>query len=152
MNKRLLSVLIFAFLVSAGASAALYQLISSHVTVNANVKAPAVQVLVASRNLEIGSLIKDSDFKTTEWPGTLPTGAIVKKEDAIGRGVIIAIFDGEPILESRLAPKGAGAGLAAQHQTRHARRGIARQRCERSGRLRHPGHACGRADLGNPPE
>ena len=113
MNKRLLSVLIFAFLVSAGASVALYQLISSHVTVNAKA-APSVQVLVAARNLEIGSLIKDSDFKMTEWPGALPSGAIVKKEDAMGRGVIIAIYDGEPILESRLAPKGAGAGLAAQ--------------------------------------
>jgi pilus assembly protein CpaB len=111
MNKRLLSVLIFAFLVSAGASVALYQLISSRVTVNA--KAPTAQVLVAGRNLEIGSLIKDTDFKMVEWPGALPPGAIVKKEDAVGRGVIIAIFDGEPIIESRLAPKGAGAGLAA---------------------------------------
>jgi pilus assembly protein CpaB len=113
MNKRLLSVLIFAFLVSAGASVALYQLISSRVTVNANAKAPSVQVLVAARNLDIGSLIKDADFKMVEWPGALPTGAIVKKEDAVGRGVIIAIYDGEPIIESRLAPKGAGAGLAA---------------------------------------
>ena len=111
MNKRLLSVLIFAFLVSAGASVALYQLIASRVTVNA--KAPAAQVLVAARNLEIGTLIKDSDFKMTEWPGALPAGAIVKKEDAVGRGVIIAIYDSEPLMESRLAPKGAGAGLAA---------------------------------------
>ena len=111
MNKRLLSVLIFAFLVSAGASVALYQLIASRVTVNA--KAPSVQVLVAGRNLEIGSLIKDADFKMAEWPGALPVGAIVKKEDAVGRGVIVNIYDGEPLMESRLAPKGAGAGLAA---------------------------------------
>jgi pilus assembly protein CpaB len=113
MNKRLLSVLIFAFLVSAGASVALYQLISSRVTVNANAKGPSVQVLVAARNMEIGSLIKDSDFKMMEWPGALPAGAIIKKEDAVGRGVIIAIFEDEPLIESRLAPKGAGAGLAA---------------------------------------
>lgn len=113
MNKRLLSVLIFAFLVSAGASVALYQLIASRVTVNANVKPPAPQVLVAARTMEIGTLIKDADFKMVEWPGALPTGAIVKKEDAVGRGVIVAIYDGEPIMESRLAPKGAGAGLAA---------------------------------------
>jgi pilus assembly protein CpaB len=111
MNKRLLSVLIFAFLVSAGASVALYQLISSRVTVNA--KAPSVQVLVAGRNMEIGTLIKDTDFKMAEWPGALPAGAIVKKEEAVGRGVVIAIYEGEPLMESRLAPKGAGAGLAA---------------------------------------
>lgn len=94
---------------------ALYQLISSRVTVAA--KAPGPQVLVAARNLEMGTLIKDADFKMAEWPGTLPPGAILKKEDAVGRGVIIAIFDGEPIMESRLAPKGAGAGLAASIPT-----------------------------------
>ena len=89
------------------------KLISSRVTVNANTKDPSVQVLVAAHNLEIGALIKESDFKMTEWPGSTTTGAIVKKEQALGRGVIIAIYDGEPILESRLAPRGAGAGLAA---------------------------------------
>ena len=100
-------------LATFGGAVAMYQLISSRVTVNANAKAPSVQVLVAARNLEIGTLIKDSDFKIVEWIGAVPTGAIVKKEDALGRGAIIAIFDGEPLSESRLAPKGAGAGLAA---------------------------------------
>ena len=111
MKKRLLSVLAFAFLISGGASYLLYQLISTRFAVSA--KAPSLQVLVAARSLEIGALIKDSDFKMAEWPGTLPAGAIVKKEDAVGRGIIIAIYDGEPIIESRLSPKGAGAGLAA---------------------------------------
>jgi pilus assembly protein CpaB len=37
----------------------------------------------------------------------------LKKEDAIGRGVVAGIYEGEPILESRLALRGAGAGLAA---------------------------------------
>jgi pilus assembly protein CpaB len=113
MNKRLLSVLVFAFLVSAGASVALYQLISSRVN-KVEAKAPQVQVLVAGRNLDIGTLIKDSDFKMVEWPGALPTGAIVKKEDAVGRGVVVSIFDGEPLMESRLAPKGSGGGLPSQ--------------------------------------
>jgi pilus assembly protein CpaB len=114
MNKRLLSVLVFAFLVSAGASVALYQLIASRVTVNANAKASAVQVLVAGKNLEIGAVIKDTDFKMVEWPGALPTGALVKKEDAIDRSVQTTILDGEPIVESRLAPKGSGGGLTAR--------------------------------------
>jgi pilus assembly protein CpaB len=37
----------------------------------------------------------------------------MKPEDAIGRGVIEPIYMGEPIVESRIAAKGAGAGLAA---------------------------------------
>jgi pilus assembly protein CpaB len=38
---------------------------------------------------------------------------VLKREDIIGRGVTTTIYDGEPIVENRLAPKGAGGGLAA---------------------------------------
>lgn len=111
MNQRLFSVLIFAFVVSAGASLLLYRLIASRVTANA--KQPTPQVIVAARNLELGTLIRESDLKMADYGGTLPHGALVRKEDVVGRGVVSAIYDGEPILESRLATKGAGAGLAA---------------------------------------
>ncbi len=43
----------------------------------------------------------------------MPTGVLLKNEDAIGRGVIQPIYENEPLLDSRLAAKGAGAGLAA---------------------------------------
>jgi pilus assembly protein CpaB len=43
----------------------------------------------------------------------MPDQAIKAKQDVVGRGVIANIYEGEPILEKRLAPKGAGAGLAA---------------------------------------
>jgi|SRR5215467_3746091 len=111
MNQRLFSVLIFAFVVSAGASLLLYRLISSRVTANA--KQPTAQVIVAARNLELGTLLRESDLKMGDWTGPMPQGALLRKEDVVGRGVMAAIYDGEPIVESRLAPKGAGAGLAA---------------------------------------
>jgi pilus assembly protein CpaB len=111
MNQRLFSVLIFAFVVSAGASLLLYRLIASRV---ANAKpATTTQVLVAARNLELGTLIRDSDLKMADFSGTLPRGALMHKEDVVGRGVVAAIYEGEPLLETRLAAKGAGAGLAA---------------------------------------
>jgi pilus assembly protein CpaB len=111
MNQRLLSVLIFAFVVSAGASLLLYRLIASRVTANA--KQPTTQVMVAARTLELGTLIRDADLRAGDWSGPLPKGSLLRKEDVVGRGVMSAIYDGEPILENRLAPKGAGAGLAA---------------------------------------
>ena len=111
MNQRLFSVLIFAFVVSAGASLLLYRLIASRVTANA--KQPTTQVIVAARNLDLGTLIRESDLKMGDWSGALPRGSLLRKEDVVGRGVMAAIYDGEPILENRLAPKGAGAGLAA---------------------------------------
>src|SRR5260370_3471373 len=111
MNQRLFAVLIFAFVVPAGASLLLYRLIASRVTANA--KQPTTQVMVAARTMELGILIRDSDLKLGDWPGRLPKGSVLRKEDVVGRGVMAAIYEGEPVLENRLAPKGAGAGLAA---------------------------------------
>ncbi|PYT29181.1 MAG: Flp pilus assembly protein CpaB [Acidobacteria bacterium] len=111
MNQRLFSVLIFAFVVSAGASLLLYRLIGARVTANA--KQPTAQVIVAARTLGLGTLLRDSDLKMGDWSGPLPQGVLLRKEDVVGRGVMAAIYDGEPIVENRLAPKGAGAGLAA---------------------------------------
>jgi pilus assembly protein CpaB len=58
-------------------------------------------------------IIKDSDVKEVPWTGALPANAVMKREDVIGRGVTTTMYDGEPIMENRLAPKGAGGGLAA---------------------------------------
>lgn len=111
MNKRLISVLIFALVVSAAASYILYRVISAQFAANKN--APTNRVLVATHNLENGALLKDVDIKMVDWGGPVPMGVLLKSEDAIGRGVIQPIYENEPILDSRLAAKGAGAGLAA---------------------------------------
>ena len=111
MNQRFLSVLLFAFLMAAGASAMLYRLLAHRVP--ARPEGPAEQVVAAARDLEVGALLKDQDLKLASWTGTLPSGAAKKKDDVIGRGVTAAIYVNEPILESRLAARGAGGGLAS---------------------------------------
>jgi pilus assembly protein CpaB len=111
MNKRLLSVLLFALVISVVASVVLYRLISTRMI--ANQKPATFKVVVAGRNLELGTLIKDADLKTVDWSGPEPKGAVGNPADIIGRGVTANIYEGEPILDSRLAPKGGGAGLAA---------------------------------------
>jgi pilus assembly protein CpaB len=109
MNQRFISVLVFAFVVAAGASLLLYRLMAAKVVPANNI--PTQKVILAAHNLEVGAMIKDSDLKAGEWSGALPLNAMTKKEDVVGRGVVSTVYDGEPILESRLAPKGAGAGL-----------------------------------------
>jgi pilus assembly protein CpaB len=112
MNKRFVGVLTFAFIVAAGASLVLYRVLINRPTTTK--AAPAlVQVALATKNLEIGSVIKEDDVKVADWPGAIPVGATSQVKDIIGRGVITAIFAKEPIIESRLAPKGAGGGMAA---------------------------------------
>jgi pilus assembly protein CpaB len=111
MNQRFISVLVFAFVVAGCASLLLYRLTVNH---NSAQAAPTTnKALVAARNLELGAIIKDPDVKEAAWLGPLPTNAVLKREDIIGRGVTTTIYDGEPIVENRLAPKGAGGGLAA---------------------------------------
>jgi pilus assembly protein CpaB len=111
MNKRFVGVLTFAFLVAAGASLVLYRvLINRPVPTTAG---PALaQVVLATKDLEVGTVLKEEDVKVADWPGSMPVGATTQVKDVIGRGVITAIFAKEPIIASRLAPKGAGGGMA----------------------------------------
>ncbi|MGA2712200.1 MAG: Flp pilus assembly protein CpaB [Bryobacteraceae bacterium] len=112
MKKRLIGVLAFALVVSAGAAFVLYQLIASKITVGASTKAPTTKVLVAARDLELGALIQDRDVILQDYL-TVPAGAILKKEDIVGRGVISPVHQDAPFYEASLAPKGAGAGFAS---------------------------------------
>jgi pilus assembly protein CpaB len=111
MNKRFVSVLVFAFVVAGAFTLIFYKAVAGRL--GAAPKPATTQVVVASRTLSVGTLIRDLDLKYGDWTGTLPQQAITKKDDIVGRGVISAIYEGEPILETRLAPKGSGAGLAA---------------------------------------
>lgn len=112
MNKRFIGVLSFAFLVAAGASLVLYRvLINRPQTTKA--AQTSVQIALAGTDLELGTVLKESDIKLSEWPGAVPLGATSKPADLIGRGVTTKIMAKEPIIEARLAPKGAGGGLAA---------------------------------------
>jgi pilus assembly protein CpaB len=111
MNRRLLSILLFALVVSGGASYLVYRLAGNRM--NSGSQAPTTRVVMASRNLDIGVLIQHADVKMGEWVGPLPNGTAVKKEAVVGRGVISALYEGEPVRENRLAPLGSGGGLAA---------------------------------------
>ncbi len=110
MNKRFLSVIVFAILVAGAASLVIYRMIQGRLS--AGPRQQTTEIFVAARNLSTGVLVRDVDVKTAPWTGALPPGTVLKKEDLIGRGVVASIYESEPILESRLAPKGAGAGLA----------------------------------------
>jgi pilus assembly protein CpaB len=113
MKKRLVGVLAFALAVSAGAAFVLYQLIASKMTVGASTaKPPVVKVLVAARDLELGALIQERDVITQDYL-TAPAGAILKKEDIVGRGVTTPVHQDAPFYGNALAPKGAGAGFAS---------------------------------------
>jgi pilus assembly protein CpaB len=111
MNQRVSGILVIALLVSAGATYLVYRVVASRTSQPGSVQ--TVMVVRAARTLEIGTLLHDTDLSTGSWVGSVPTGMAVKKEPLIGRGVVATIYEGEPVMESRLAATGAGAGLAA---------------------------------------
>ena len=76
--------MIFAFVVSLGASFLLYRLLADKLTANA--KAPTTQAVVATHSIAVGALIGELDVKLADWGGTLPPQACRTKEEVVGRG------------------------------------------------------------------
>jgi pilus assembly protein CpaB len=112
MNKRFTGVLIFAFVVAAAGGLLTYRFATTRPQ-PAIAAAPSVQIVVAARDLEAGSVLKEGDIQVADWSGSVPAGSANKVEDLYKRGVTTPIYANEPVIESRLAPKGAGGGLAA---------------------------------------
>ena len=110
MNGRVSAILVVALLVSGAATFLVYRVITSR---GAQPAPQSVTVVRAARTLDIGTLLRDNDLTTGPWVGPVPAGMATKKEALLNRGVVAAIYEGEPVMESRLAAIGAGAGLAA---------------------------------------
>ena len=113
MRRRLWIILVLA-VVSGGSAAyfALAYLRDSTPTLLAADK-PTQQVAVGARDLPLGTVIQAADVKMIDWFGDavapgLPTSA----ELVVGRGLITPVRANEVLLETKLAAKGAGAGLA----------------------------------------
>ncbi len=70
------------------------------------------QIVVAAKKLELGYRITKDDVRIVEWPKASPLeGSFNDIKLVIDRGTIVPLQMNEPILESKLAPKEAGAGL-----------------------------------------
>jgi pilus assembly protein CpaB len=102
----------FALAVAGITSFAIYRLLLTHVAGSSR-PVSMTKLVVASHDLQVGALIKDSDLAEVSINGPISDQAIKTRQEAVGRGVVATIYSNEPILDHRLAPKGAGAGLAA---------------------------------------
>jgi pilus assembly protein CpaB len=111
MNRRLTTIFFAAVLIAGLCAYAIYRLASSRI--NGAGQTPIVQVVAAKENTPIGTVLSQANLTTIRIAGTPPKGTILKPENAIGRGVIANLYQGEPILEDRLAAPGSGGGLAS---------------------------------------
>ncbi|HEY6223322.1 MAG TPA: Flp pilus assembly protein CpaB [Gemmatimonadales bacterium] len=114
MKQRRLWLILLLALISGGAAAylALAYLRDRTPRLMA-AEAPRVQVAVAARDLPLGTVLAPADVRMIDWLGSaVPPGYLHSSQDAVGRGIISSVKANEMLLDSRLAPRGSGAGLA----------------------------------------
>jgi pilus assembly protein CpaB len=111
MNRRVLVIVLCALVLSITASYLVYQTVSAHVSTEK--AAPTIQLIVAARDLAAGTLIHKADLKMATWMGPAPQGSLRNRDGFLNRGVAAPIYEGEPVTENRMSPKGSGGGLAA---------------------------------------
>jgi pilus assembly protein CpaB len=70
-------------------------------------------LVVAAQTLSVGSMITSESLQIRKVPENFfPNGGFSRIEDALDRPVISPMQAGEPVLETRIAARGAGLGLA----------------------------------------
>lgn len=70
------------------------------------------QIVVAGEALPLGTRLTENSLTMVAWPKAASLeGSFVDPEEVLGRGVIVPMLHNEPVLESKLAPVEAGAGI-----------------------------------------
>jgi pilus assembly protein CpaB len=113
MDRRFLTVLGVSLVFALVVSSVFYQMTARSSNVKKAEATDQKDLVVATRPLGVGWMIKPADVKLTKMPTDgFPKGAFSKVEDVLDRPVISNVLLDEPILEGRLAAKGSGLGLA----------------------------------------
>jgi pilus assembly protein CpaB len=113
MDRRFLTVLGVSLVFALVVSSVFYQMTARSSSVKKAESTDQKDLVVATRPLGVGWMIKPADVKIAKVPTEgFPKGAFNKVEDVLDRPVISNVLLDEPILEGRLAAKGSGLGLA----------------------------------------
>lgn len=68
--------------------------------------------VVAAEPMPVGTLVTRESVKVVPWPEKTPLpGGFASVDDVVNRGLVSAVVENEPIIESKLAPANTGAGL-----------------------------------------
>lgn len=110
-NTRTLIVLAAAILTASLASYGVYLAVKS-IPVR-EVEVAHTFVVAANKPLAVGARVTEADVKLVAWPNASRVpGSFEKIEQVINRGVVSAFLENEPVVDAKLAPIEAGAGLS----------------------------------------
>jgi pilus assembly protein CpaB len=113
MNRRVFTILLLALLIAFAGTYLVWRMLGKRL--DASRPVATTRVVAAAADIKLGAILAPANLTVVEIAGTLPKGAILEKDKnaVVGRGVISNLYQGEPIMESRLALTGSGGGLAA---------------------------------------
>ena len=108
-RKRIYTVLLLAMTVGAIFAFSTYRYVQA---TPAAASAKMTPVVVAASSLDLGAALRAEDLRTINWPSeAVPAGTFNNPQELVGRGLIQPVSQNEPLMTSKLAPVGAGAGL-----------------------------------------
>lgn len=107
------TLMFLAALLSGGAAATLaVRYLREQATPLLAAEPPEAQVVVAIRPLGAGTVLQAKDLKSIAWPASaVPPGYVRAPAEAVGRGLLVAVAENEPLLNTKLADSAAGGGL-----------------------------------------
>jgi pilus assembly protein CpaB len=111
MNRsRMFILAAVAFAVAIGVTAFTYRALQNRL----QPKDDMTEIVVAAQNVSLGARLTEADLRMAPWPRAVPIqGSFQKISDVVGRGVVVPMALNEPVLDSKLAAQGSGAGLTA---------------------------------------
>lgn len=109
MNRsRMFLLAAVAFLIAIGVTAFTYRALSNRLKPTED----TMPIVVAALPVSVGAKLTEADVRVASWPKAVPIdGSFTLISEVIGRGVLVPMVPNEPILATKLAAAGSGAGL-----------------------------------------
>jgi pilus assembly protein CpaB len=110
-TNRLLIGLVIALVIAFLLSSFVYKQFQKASVVKPTTSQP---IVVAAVPLQLGTRLDASNVRVIQWPaGQQMAGMFSRVEDVANRAIITPLAENEPVLEAKLSPKEAGAGLSS---------------------------------------
>jgi len=110
-KRNLFPLLCIAFVAAAASTGVFYGLLGGRLR-DPSASAPRQPLVVATRNLDRGTVVTAGDLKVSTWGGAEPLkGGYFSADAVIGKTVYEAIQENEPITQSRLAARDGSVGI-----------------------------------------
>ncbi len=110
-RTRTIVVLVIAIALASAASFGVYHTVQQ-IPVR-QVEVANYKVVVAAKPLRMGTRLTERDLKLVSWPASSPVATGHSDiRSVVNRGLLASVVENEPLIESKLAPVEAGAGLS----------------------------------------